>query len=223
MIMIYYPYDWKCEFYSDKHNRVTIEDKDVFEKFLVDLDSCIQSGEESFYMEDDEKQIKIEKSVAVISSPLDLKFTKKDYQKVLFNKLIEELQVNGLDNQLAECYAGVVENIDSLSASVPYNIEFDEELDYSAIFKLLDIRIEQPKGNFSEKMLDFLDGAVKLLNKKVFFFVNCHSYIDKKWYDEIVKWGEYQNVIIVFVENKQIQNNKSINEYILDQDMCEIH
>ncbi len=223
MIMMYYPYDWKCEFVTDKHNRITIESKEVFERFLVDLDLAVQKNEELFYMEENEQEIKVEKSVVLITSPLELKFSKKDYQKVLFSKLIEEMQVNELQDKLAEYYAGLIEEMDLLRTAVQYNIEFDGELDYSAIFKMLDIRIEQPQGSFTEKLLEFLSTEMQLLNKKVFFIANCDSYIEEKWYDEIAKWGEYQNAIIVFVENHQIDNRKDINEYILDKDMCEIH
>ena len=223
MKMLYYPYDFKCEFFYDKHNRITIENKEVFEQFVIDLEKTINKEEEIIFCEQDEKEIKLDKTTCFITSTLDLRYNKKEYQKFLFNKLIEELQLNDMEIKIADVYTKLLEQMDALKTKTTYNIDVDEELDYSAIFKMLNIELSQPQGNFVEKLLDYMKTQWELMNKNIFFVINCSAFIDGRWYNEIVKWCDYQNVFVIFVENRQVVKDKCINEYILDHDMCEIH
>lgn len=223
MKLIYYPYDLKCDFFCEKFNRIIIEEKRIFEEFLVNAEKTINKEGEYFYLNDDGDEINFAKSTILISSPLDLRYLKKEFQKALYNKLVEEMQINEIQEKVADYYATLIEEIDLLKSKTQYSFDFNEDLDYNAIFKMLNIELSQPEGTFIEKLLDYLETEVELMGKSIFIVANCSAYIDEMWYDEIVKWSQYKNVITIFVENKQDSFDKNINEYILDKDMCEIH
>lgn len=223
MKFLYYPYDIKCNFLYGQHNRITIEDNVIFEQFIVDLNQSITNSSDLFYLEEDNKEIKLEKFSSLINSPLDLKYNKKDFQKFLYQELAEELQITDDKERIFDYLGKLIQEMDILRARTQYNIEFDEEIDYSSLFKMLNVQLEQPKGNFIEKLLDYISTQVELLNKKIFFIANCASFFNEEWYNHILKWSEYHNVIIVFIENRQSVFDENINEYILDKDMCEIH
>lgn len=223
MKFIYYPYDLKCDFFHNQHNRINIENTEVFEQFIVDLEQGITHNSDLFYLEENNKEIHLEKVSLLINSPLDLKYNKKDFQKILYQQLAEELQVTDGYEKIFEYFGELIQEIDILRARTQYNIEFDEEIDFAALFKMLSVELEQPKGNFIEKLIEYISTQVELLNKKVVFIANCASFLKEEWYNHILKWSEYHNVIIIFVENRQYEFDKNINEYILDNDMCEIH
>lgn len=223
MKLIYYPLDMKCDFFPDQLNRIVMEDKEVFGKFLFHLSSSIRKEDECFYLEEKDKVLQIDKTANLIASPFDLIYNKREYQKVLFNKMIEEIQVEGMQDSMALHLAGLLQNLEVLRNNLMYQIELDEEIDYSDIFKLFNVEIQHPKGTFVEKMLDFMGTALELLQRRIFFVANCDAYIESKWYEEIVKWASYQNVIVIFLENKQMDSEEKINEYILDRDLCVLH
>lgn len=223
MKVIYYPYDLHCVFFSEKINTIIIEKKELFEKFIFDLEQSLLKEDIFFYIEENEKELPIEKYALMVVSPLDLRYNKKEFQKILYNKLIEEIQVAGIQEQVVRNYEELYRQIECIANRTDFLIQMDENVDYGAIFKMLNIELEQPKGTFLQKLLDYIKIQMELLHKRIFFVINCAAYISNIWYEEIRKWCEYQGVIIIFVENQQSISHQEINEYILDQDLCEIH
>ncbi|WP_027438112.1 type II-A CRISPR-associated protein Csn2 [Lachnospira multipara] len=223
MKLVYYLYDLQLEFNKNSINRLVIEEKEVFEQIVINIKKCISKEEKLFYVEEQGKELTVDKYGVLVVSPLDLQFDKKEYQKFLFNKLIEELQINELQEKIAQDYEDLIQLVEDLGNKSMFNIELEEELEYIDVFKFLRVELEQPKGNFLEKLLDYMKIEMELMNKKIFFVVNCAAYMENNWYNEIRNWCDYQEVIVVFIENQQTSIGYDLNEYILDRDLCIIH
>lgn len=202
-------------------NVLVIENHKEFERFLLRLIEQIKDVSNYFYT--DEEKMTLFRRISIITSPLDLQISDRDVQKKLYAHLIEEIDNSSIINQLVEVHSKIVQSFEELSIYCDFEIDYSEEFSINTIFKNMNIRLKSLEGNFCEKLISFGDIVHKLLGKDFIVLYNCDAYLSPKDYDNLDKWANYNDITLLFIRNHQFIYPKERNEYIIDNDLCEIH
>ena len=99
-----------------------------------------------------------------------------------------------------------------------YILEFDQEIDISALLKAVNIHYEVKDVDFLEKIIQYLKIMIAVAGIKVFIFVNLRSYLSETQMQSLIQECEYQDVRILFIENQQRSCMKGGKQYIIDID-----
>ena len=156
-------------------------------------------------------------------SPLDFKYDKKEVQKKLFNELLEDIQSSQDSEDLNIICAKFFEVLDKLQITTDYDLDFDENFGPVGLLKSFDVHLKSPEGRFVEKFIEYSNNINRLFGKDIFIFISCIKYMSKEDIKFLVEHSVYKGLKIVFIENMQVDLNLDINEYIIDNDLCELH
>lgn len=103
-----------------------------------------------------------------------------------------------------------------------YFLTVDEEIDITAIFKAMGVKVESYADNYVQNISQYMKLIAELLLKKVIIFVNLRSYMKVEQIEAIMSEASYNGIAILFIENSQKSFPKGIMQYIIDSDICEI-
>ena len=113
--------------------------------------------------------------------------------------------------------------MDKLQITTDYDLDFDENFGPVGLLKSFDVHLKSPEGRFVEKFIEYSNNINRLLGKDIFIFISCIKYMSKEDIKFLVEHSVYKGLKIVFIENMQVDLNLDINEYIIDNDLCELH
>lgn len=211
------------EFRRQEITSVVIEDKAFYEEFIVDIYKQINRIEESMFFSEEDKIKNMDKEFDFIASTFDLSYSDKKIQKNLIKLLSDEIYESDISLRLLEAYSAISSALEQLKLSCQYEIDYDNDLIITDIFKNFNVNIEQPSGRFVEKLLDYIPNMHDLTGKDIFVIANCDVFLENDDYVHIEKMVKYHNVAVIFVRNEQIELPIRQNEYIIDIDFCELH
>jgi len=211
------------EFESAEIVSVVIENKLFFEELLIDLSNQIDKKEETWIFSVDDKICSSNKFFDFISTPLDLRYSDRNIQKMLMNTIATDISANENILKIVELYAEISKVFNDLKWQSEYNIEFKNELSVTEILKSFDLNLEVPQGRFTERFIEYATNLHRLLGKEIFVIANCDAFIENEDYQHIKKWAEYEQVAVIFIRNEQLDLPILQNEYIIDREFCEIH
>ena len=223
MKLVYPKLNISIELKSNVINNIVIENNKFFEESIIELNDDILGKSDNFSLSDNLESVEIEKEIAMINSPLDFKFEKREVNKRFHAYLKKELDESELAEEINEKYYEIKEIIKRINILSEFAIEYDELIMYENIFKQFDIHIKNPKGSFVEKFIDYVNVIYKLTGKRVFVLANCEAYIDSNELEYLRKHFEYNEIYILMLSNKVVELNSNMNTCIIDVDLCEIH
>ena len=119
--------------------------------------------------------------------------------------------------------ATVHEYILDLEQETNYILQFDNELEISALLKALGVRHEEIEDSFFERIVRYIKIAADVLKTKLFVFVNIRSFLSDTQMLELVKEISYQGIKVLFIENQERDCLEGGFRYIIDKDGCEIY
>lgn len=223
MKLIYYKLNLEVGLYAEKLNTLVIENPLELDDFVLALEERrekISSGLEIFNGSD---KMDFNKVSAVLFSPLDCKYEKKEIQKKLFVNLMEEIKNSEKIEEFMDLCTAFFELLDSLKFSTDYELNFDEDFGMNSLLKSFDVYLQPPKGNFVERFMEYSSSIQSLLGTRVFILVSCMQYMTETDLKHLQVFAAYRSINILFIESKQKALNILINEYIIDDDLCELH
>ena len=223
MKLVYPNIQMSTELCNDRINSVVIERPALFEQFVMDLMIVSEKKSDEIMLYHEEERCDIAKHTDIIFTPFDLTYEKREIQKKLFLLLQEVSETQDIISAFAEANGRLLELLSQLNYESEYDIEYEADFNLQTVLKNYSVRICSPEGNFAEKAISYMTNLKKLINKDVFIFVNCDAYISECEYFHLEKCAQHYELYIIFVENRQISLQCSINEYIIDVDLCEIH
>lgn len=224
MKLVYYDMSTAFGLKANDVNSIVIESPDRFEKFIIELHASVEEREDYFALYDDtDDKSELHKTGDIIISPFDLSFDKREVQKKLYGELDETMFNEGLQEEFAFIQGEILEMLDKIRGASDYDIEFEDDFDSTALFRLYDMHIANPKGRFDEKLIEYIITMRKLTGKNFFAVANCESFLNPDSYRHLAKCAGYYGICIVFLSNRQIELLKDKNTYIIDMDLCEIH
>ena len=223
MKLRYYRLNIDFELLSDRANILIIENPHELEKFILALDDRINKRTEDIELFDGSEKEDFCKKVGLLLSPLDFKYDKKDVQKRLFNELVENIRSSEDFGDFNIICSKFFEMLDALKITTDYDLDFDENFGLVSLLKSFDVQLKEPEGRFVEKFIEYSNNINRLLGKEIFIFISCIQYMTKEDIKFLVQHSVYKGLGIVFIENMQVDLNLDTNEYIIDNDLCELH
>lgn len=200
-----------------------IELPELFSKYVQELFGQINGSEGNFILSSDEKEMDISKTMEIIINPLSININ----DKKVINKLYSELSQTAFDSENYLYTQSILADIQKyclcLEQSSNYMLEMDSEIDITALFKALNIKLEIFADNFFEMINQYIKIVAELLKKKIVVFINVSSYLSKKQLEELLKNAAYNEIVLLLIENHQkdyfLKDTRCI---IIDKDGCEI-
>lgn len=213
----------KFEIHLAKLNSLVIEKPEYFERIATDLSRAYEKKGEDIMLYQEENRYDISKYADIIFTPFNLTYDKREIQKKLFVNLQNISEMQDLMSEFAEANGYLLELLNKLDFDSEYDIEYEEDFDFSALLKNYSVHIREPEGRFIEKAIEYMVNLKKLLNKDVFVFINCDAYLAEDDYAYFEKCAQHYGLYILFINSRQIACSHAINECIIDRDLCEIH
>ena len=113
--------------------------------------------------------------------------------------------------------------MDELKIYADYDLDFEEDFGLINLLKSFNVHLKDPEGRFAEKFIEYSSNMHRLLGKEIFIFISCIKYMNSQDVKFLIQHALYKGMRILFVENMQIDLNSDTNEYIIDNDLCELH
>ncbi len=222
MKLVFYDMNIRWEI-AEGINSLVIESPEILEKTVIGFKGAQDGANSNIRIIDDaDEEIDIKGFCDMICTPFDLTFNKREIQKKLYSDL-QHIIENYYGEELAELQSQMMNFIDLSAASLDYNATTNDEADVKGLLKLFELHIEEPEGDFTDKLIDYILTIYRLLGKRIFIIVNCEVFLGERSYVFIKKIALYYGIYIVALTGRQIELIKNENTYIIDRDLCEIH
>lgn len=200
-----------------------LESPELYAKYLQELFSQ-QNGEEGdFVLSHKEKELNIAKNIEIIVNPFHVEINGRKILNKLYTELDRLSKSEIMYMKTLELTGKIQEYMLELEQNTEYILEFDMDLDMTALFKTVGIRHEVQETDFLERLIRYIKVAVNVLSTKVFVFINIRSYLTDLQMQELIKEISYQEVKALFIENQERGCMKGGRRYIIDRDECEIY
>ena len=198
-----------------------IESPASFSKYIRDLYEIMQDNEGKFTLSDEDEIIDFQKYAELIIDPFLLDFHNRQIQKKLYAELQNLAVSSEFYLQTQELKFQIQKYFVDLEYASGYDLEIADEIDLSAIFKVVGIQLDG--GNeetLFERIAIYIKIMAELLKKKLVILVNSRSYLTSDQIDQIAELCMYSEVGLLLIENVQRDFSKKRNYCIIDHDEC---
>ena len=198
-----------------------IESPASFSKYVRDLYEIMQDNEGKFTLSDEDEIIDFQKYAELIIDPFLLDFHNRQIQKKLYAELQNLAVSSEFYLQTQELKFQIQKYFVDLEYASGYDLEIADEIDLSAIFKVVGIQLDG--GNeetLFERIAAYIKIMAELLKKKLIILVNSRSYLTSDQIDQIAELCMYSEVALLLIENVQRDFSKKRNYCIIDCDEC---
>ena len=223
MNLVYKPLNFDMPLESKQINQIIIEDSRLYERMVTSIYWQINKQDEQWMLVQDGEELSMDKICDVLISPMDLRFDKKEIQKKLSVDLENEIQSDKNFEVFAELHGDLAQVIGDICERYRYQLEYDFDFRLKEYIKQYGILLADPEGTFLEKLLEYIPVVQDLTGKNIFVLTGCGDYLTDDDFRHLNKWLGYQECYIVITGNRQRLLKESLNEYIIDIDLCEIH
>ncbi|NMA49156.1 MAG: type II-A CRISPR-associated protein Csn2 [Tissierellia bacterium] len=224
MKLTYPDFQFKIDMVENCINKLIIENPSIFTTTVKEIVKQSQGEEGRFILSEENEIIRITDNVICIINPFAINFNDRKVLSKLYALLKNEVQNSEfwlLSNQV---FSEMVQFIEQIVETVDYPITYFDEMDISALFKFMDIKIEVPEGDLVGQIIDYIKLMSQLLGYQVFVFVNLGSYLDFFELVELYKFAIYQKIHLLMIESYTNISRSSYEKiYIVDKDGCELY
>ena len=200
-----------------------IESPDLFSKYVQELYVQCERKEGQFVLSDNDKELDMSKCVEIIGNPFMVDINSRKILGKLYAELEELSRKEQMFEKTMRLTSTVHEYILNLEQETNYILQFDNELEISALLKALGVRHEEIEDSFFERIVRYIKIAADVLKTKLFVFVNIRSFLSDIQMMELVKEISYQDIKVLFIENQERDCLEGGFRYIIDKDGCEIY
>lgn len=211
-------------FLENKVNVVTIENKQFFSSFIQELGRQCSGDEGNFVLVDTDVELDIAKSCVLIIDPFSIDINNKS----ILNKVLTQLKMLAVTEEHYMETNNIKSNIyaylDSLLFDCDVPLIYQDDFDFSALFKMMNIRFENSGITLLENILDYLAVSIELLSIRCFFFVNLKQFLSYEELDRLYTFAHYAKIDMILFEGCFMGSKHSCEtHYIIDNDLCEIY
>ena len=156
--------DLSADILNDKNvfTEWILESPELYAKYLQELFSQ-QNGEEGqFVLSHKEKELNIAKSVEVIVNPFNVEINGRKILNKLYTELEQLSKSEIMYTKTLEFTGKIQEYMLELEQNTEYILEFDMDLDMTALFKTVGIRHEVQETDFFERLIRYIKITVNV-------------------------------------------------------------
>jgi CRISPR type II-A-associated protein Csn2 len=200
-------------------NVLVVENQHAFSDIVSSLYFQCQGGEGHFILSDANKALKIANEAEILLDLFSLDFNNR---KIL-GKLYAELDDIGKDyiQEKENINASIVQNLDEIILKSRYDhLDFQIDLQWTELFKLYKVKIEQDFENLLEKLIEYMKVLVYVCNISVLILVNTKAYFDSEEQKQIYEMANLLKLQLVLIESRESMSISEEKVYIIDKDLC---
>lgn len=219
MKLINAKYNLTVTMQENKADILVIENPSVMTEIVGGLQMQCDGEEGDFVLFENDKILKIEKSLALVMNPFTLDFN----DKKILNKLYSELKIIGNDYFLEkeEINTKIIQLLEKVMSSSQYNnIAFNLSLEWDTLFKLYSVKLEQNCETLLEKLIEYMKILSRLCSINILCLVNIKSFFDEVQIKQLYEMAFYNKIQLLLIENMDRPYIDNENTYIIDKDKC---
>ena len=164
-----------------------IESPDIFSEYVLELSDQIAGSEGRFVLSEKDKELDLAKKADVIFNPLTVDVNSRKILSKLYLELSNLSNGEQMYIKTVELLRHLQEYMLDLEQCTEYILEFDQEIDISALLKAVNIRYETKDMDFQERLIQYMKILAAMAGIKVFIFVNLRSYMTDHQMQELIK------------------------------------
>lgn len=111
----------------------------------------------------------------------------------------------------------------NLEQETNYILEFNNEVEMSALFKAVDLRYEDSEEDFLERLVKYIKTLGNLLSIKLVIFINARCFMNDEKIRRLCEEIKHMEIKGLFIENSEKACVEGMERYIIDKDRCEIY
>lgn len=212
------PISWE----DGRINTIVIENPKMYRDFIVEIYNQASGETGDFVLSEGIETLNAQKNIEFVESIVGINVENNKKILTAITKDLTEIAINDCKFDVMQTYS----NLNKLISDVIFNsgrdLLFDEINDISQIFKLYNVRPDFDNLFLAEKILLYMELCENYLKKKLFVFLDLHSYFDENELDLLFKSILYKHYNILIVERYDIRASAMENKRIIDEDLCEI-
>lgn len=207
---------------SLKENQIPvliIENQEAYRSVLLDLWNQVEGREGEIILSDGEKIKKISKEMELIFNPFALDCNNRKVISKLHQEL-KEISDEVLIQERAEVNQNIVGYLEKIVRHVPYAIDFEVDLDLTALLKMYDVRVSCFGDGLLEKIIEYMRTMSRICNIRIFAFVGLIQYLRPDELEQLYEFVLYEKIYLIRIESifsKPINRERC---WILDKDLC---
>lgn len=183
----------------------------------------MQGEDGKWVLSEQDKEMKISKSVELILNPLQI----EENQRRIMNAFLQSLHKTAINEVYwkkgQELNAVIQTFFSELEMEYSFEYHIDTEIEFSALAKTMGIRINSDYESDLERLLQYCMLVRDIMNTKLFVFFHMHEYFTeeeiKLFYQEV----KQRNWNVLFMEPSIGRRIPGEKHYIIDKDCCEIY
>lgn len=166
---------------------------------------------------DSDKEVSFAKQIEVILNPFELDFSSKKIQTKLFKEL-QNISIESQTEEFAAVRQAVYNYLDTMIESAPYPIQYNEEFDENAIFRMVGIQISHSDEGFVDNIVSYIKVLSRLCGIKLFIILNLTSLLTEQQWQLFEVELKYLEIYVMCIE--VVTNRKICSNLIVDSDLC---
>lgn len=201
---------------------LVIENPNFFYKTLLSLQEQLEGMDGKTVLSQNDRILQVPKYMEMHSQFVPFTIN----QKLLVSRAASTLEKYAVEDAVnyprtLQIISSLEEYLLELSCSLTGDIHFGK-LNIGAIIKAAGLEFEEEYESLPEKLLDYMELVEEYDQKKVFLFVNLHSYISDSEMNLFLEGVMQHNHSILLIENSCYSLQYQEKRRIIDKDLCEI-
>lgn len=194
-----------------------------FLAYVQELLRQMEGGEGGFVLSEGDRIQDISKKSALILNPFAIDINCKKVLMKLYDELNRIAYGEKYYLKTQELTQRLQEYICQLEGETDHILDLSPEIELSCVFKAFDLKYEVEDNDFLEKLVQYMKIMNHVLGIEVFFLVNIRSYLDDEQMKLLTDEMNYQEIQMIFMENRERDCLSHVKRYIIDKDLCEIY
>ena len=223
MKLVHSDFKYQITLPDKKASEWVLESPALFSKYLYELYGETNGAEGKFVLSDETEEIDIAKYVELVMTPFEVDCN----DRRILKKLYSDLSTLAYESESFLATQDMLQKLQAyfydLEQKIGYPLEIDDEIDISAIWKAMNVRVEDYADNVLEKICQYIKIVTEVLHKKVFVFVNFRSYLTDEQLEQLIELAIYNEVKLLFIENCQRDFLEQCTYCVIDKDECQVY
>lgn len=199
-----------------------IEPPESFARYVEELYAQSEGAEGRFVLSESDRELAVSKSAEVIINPFSVNINDKKVINKLYAELSETAYGEEMFLKTQELTAYLQNYFLHLEHLQVHMLEADLEIDMTALFKAMGVRLCNFANDFFENLNQYVKILAELMRKKLIVFVNVGSYLSEVQIEQLLETASYHEIAVLFMESRQKSFSNKVRQYIIDSDYCEI-
>jgi len=201
---------------------LVIENPKHFYKYLSEISEQINGLEGRFTLSEKDKILSLNKYAELIEKFIGFEINRKSLLSKLYNKLGEHAVSEDFYVRTKQINSEIITYLSALLIDFNSELEFDDEIEISGLFKYFGIKFLEDYTDLSEKLLNYMLFIREFDVDKCFIFVNLKSYLSTNDLEVFYKSVIDHKINILLFESINREALKVEKVTVIDDDLCEI-